>query len=132
MQDHVQQGIMNLQAPVVFDEPKFAKFVHEKAHTRPCGPDHFCERLLADFRYDRLWPPFLVLAWPACHHRASGTDRRRLVQQGQDRLKQIMPTGGPRGAIFLAIIALAGLGIGPPVPHSRCLRFPASFRGSMP
>ena len=38
-----------------------------------------------------------------------GSDFEDLVRQGQDRLKQIMPTGGPRSAIVLAILALAGL-----------------------
>ncbi len=32
-----------------------------------------------------------------------------LVRQGQDRLKQIMPSGGLRSAIVFAILALAGL-----------------------
>ena len=34
-----------------------------------------------------------------------------IVQLGQDRLKQLMPSGGPRGAIVLAILALVGLGV---------------------
>ncbi len=33
-----------------------------------------------------------------------------LIRQGQDRLKQIMPSGGPRGFIVLAVLALVGLG----------------------
>src|SRR5689334_15451365 len=33
-----------------------------------------------------------------------------IVHQWQDRLRQIMPSDGPRGAIVLAILALAGLG----------------------
>jgi len=32
------------------------------------------------------------------------------VRQGQDRLKQVPPRGGPRGVIALAVLALAGLG----------------------
>lgn len=39
-----------------------------------------------------------------------GSDIENLVRQGQDRLKQIMPSGVPRGVIVLAILALAGLG----------------------
>ena len=39
-----------------------------------------------------------------------GSDIEDLVRQGQDRLKQIMPSGGPRGAIVLAVLALVGLG----------------------
>ena len=33
-----------------------------------------------------------------------------LIRQGQDRLKQIMPSGGPRGIIVLAVLAVIGLG----------------------
>ena len=33
-----------------------------------------------------------------------------LVRQGQEQLKQMMPRGGPRGAILLAFLLLAGLG----------------------
>lgn len=39
-----------------------------------------------------------------------GADLEGLVQQGQDRLKQIMPSGSPRGVIILACLALLGLG----------------------
>src|SRR6516165_5159431 len=38
-----------------------------------------------------------------------GSDFEDLVRQGQDRLRQIMPTGGPRNAIVLVILALAAL-----------------------
>jgi len=39
-----------------------------------------------------------------------GSEFENLVRQGQDRLKQIMPSGGQRGLIIvLAILALAGL-----------------------
>ena len=39
-----------------------------------------------------------------------GSDLEDLIGQGQDRLKQIMPTGSPRSAIVLAILAVVGLG----------------------
>ena len=38
-----------------------------------------------------------------------GSDFEDLVRQGQERLKQVMPAGGPRSAIVLAIFALVGL-----------------------
>ena len=38
-------------------------------------------------------------------------DSEELVRQGQDRLKQIMPSGSPRGIIILAVLFLAGLGV---------------------
>ena len=37
-------------------------------------------------------------------------DIKDLVRQGQDRFKEIMPGGGLRGAIFVAVIALVGFG----------------------
>jgi membrane protease subunit HflK len=40
-----------------------------------------------------------------------GSEIEEMVRQGQDRLKKIMPSGGPRGAIVLAILALVGLGV---------------------
>jgi hypothetical protein len=52
---HAQQGVVDFQVSVVIDESQLTEFVHEGAHTRPCGADHLCERLLADIRYDRLW-----------------------------------------------------------------------------
>ena len=39
-----------------------------------------------------------------------GSEIEEIVRQGQDRLKQIMPSGGPRGIIVLAILALVGVG----------------------
>ena len=39
-----------------------------------------------------------------------GSDVEDLVRQGQDLLKQVMPSGGPRGVIVLAVLALAAIG----------------------
>jgi membrane protease subunit HflK len=41
----------------------------------------------------------------------TGSDIEDLVRQGKERLKQIMPGGRSRGAIALAVLALAALGI---------------------
>jgi membrane protease subunit HflK len=38
-----------------------------------------------------------------------GSDIETLVRQGQDRLKQVMPGGGPRPVIILAVLALVAL-----------------------
>ena len=38
-----------------------------------------------------------------------GTDLEDLVRQGQDRVRQIMPTGRPRSTIVLVILALAAI-----------------------
>ena len=39
-----------------------------------------------------------------------GSELEVLIREGQDRLKKIMPSGGPRGVIALAVLALAVLG----------------------
>ncbi len=39
-----------------------------------------------------------------------GTDIENMLRQGQDRLNRIIPSGGPRGVIVLAVLALVGLG----------------------
>ena len=39
-----------------------------------------------------------------------GSELEVLIREGQDRLQQIMPSGGPRGLIALAALALAVLG----------------------
>jgi membrane protease subunit HflK len=39
-----------------------------------------------------------------------GADIEALFRHGQDRLKEIMPSGNPRGAIVLATLMLIGLG----------------------
>lgn len=37
-------------------------------------------------------------------------DLEDLIRQGQDRIKRMIPAGGPRGVILLAVAALVGLG----------------------
>ena len=57
------------------------------------------------------------MPWQSGHpgsHWGSGTtaslDLEDLLRQGQNRLKQIMPAGRPRGIIVLAVLALVGWG----------------------
>jgi membrane protease subunit HflK len=38
-------------------------------------------------------------------------DLDALIRQGQDRLKQILPGGGPRGVLVLVVLLLVGLGV---------------------
>jgi hypothetical protein len=59
-QDHVQQGIMDLDFSVVFDKTQFAEFVHEKAHARSGRPDHLRQRFLTKRSHDRLRLAFLA------------------------------------------------------------------------
>src|ERR1043166_1778372 len=54
MQHHVQQGIVDFQASVIFDEAELAKLVHEHAYAGPRGSDHLGKRLLAYLPDDRL------------------------------------------------------------------------------
>src|SRR5216683_2379753 len=60
IQNHVQQGIMDFQFSVVFDETQFAEFVHEKAHARSGRADHLRQRFLTERSHDRLRPAFLA------------------------------------------------------------------------
>jgi hypothetical protein len=60
VQDHVQQRVVDLQNPVVLDEPELAEFVHEPAHARPRGADDLRERLLTDLPNDGLGSAFLA------------------------------------------------------------------------
>src|SRR5712672_3913793 len=59
-QNNVQQGIMNLDFSVVFDEAQFAEFVHEKAHARSGRADHLRQRFLTELSHDRLRLAFLA------------------------------------------------------------------------
>src|SRR5712691_11061208 len=60
VQNHVQQGIMDFQFSVVFDEAQFAEFVHEKAYARSSRADHLRQRFLTELSHDRLRPAFLA------------------------------------------------------------------------
>src|ERR1700730_4936202 len=60
VQDHVQQGIMDLEFSVVFDETQFAESVHKKAHARSRRADHLRQRFLTKISHDRLRPTFLA------------------------------------------------------------------------
>src|ERR1017187_7175638 len=46
MQNHLQQGFMYPDAPVVFNEAKIAKAIHEETDSGPCCADHSREGLL--------------------------------------------------------------------------------------
>ena len=39
-----------------------------------------------------------------------GTDIEKMLRQGQDRINNIVPSGGPRGVFMLAVLALVALG----------------------
>ena len=50
VQNHVEQGAVDLDRAVVLDEPKLAEAVHEEADAGSRGADHVREGFLADFR----------------------------------------------------------------------------------
>src|SRR6202023_3532736 len=60
VENHVQQGTVDLDAAVVVNKTQFQKFVHEKTHARSRRADHLRQCLLADFRDDWLRPTFLA------------------------------------------------------------------------
>jgi hypothetical protein len=39
MQNEVQQGLLNFQPAIVFDQAQLSKFVHEEIHAGPTRPD---------------------------------------------------------------------------------------------
>ena len=49
--------------------------------------------------------------WRGGNRPNAGLNIEALVKQGQDRLRRLMPSGGPRGFIVLFVIALIGLGV---------------------
>jgi|HubBroStandDraft_6_1064221.scaffolds.fasta_scaffold87836_2 hypothetical protein len=51
---------MNLDFSVVIDESLFSEIVHEEAHPRSSGSDHFRQRCLADVSRDRHRTAFLA------------------------------------------------------------------------
>src|SRR5580700_833619 len=56
--DDGEEGRVDLEAAVVFDEAKLLELVHEEVHAGPRRPDHFGERLL---RYSRQQPLRMIL-----------------------------------------------------------------------
>ena len=59
MKDHIEQRLVNLDAPVVFDKAELAKTVHKKADAGASGSDHLRQGFLRDlgnvlFRFARL------------------------------------------------------------------------------
>src|SRR5258705_13942459 len=60
VQNHAQQGIMDLDLSVIFDQTQIAKFVHEKAHARSGGSYHLRQHFLAILSHDRLRFAFLA------------------------------------------------------------------------
>src|SRR5580692_926158 len=50
VQYHGQQGLIDLDFPVVFDEAQLSEFVHEEIHTRTRRSDHARQRLLRNLR----------------------------------------------------------------------------------
>src|SRR3984885_2210222 len=50
VQDYIEQRLMYLDTPVVFDEAELAKAIHEEADPGPRGPDHLRQGFLGDLR----------------------------------------------------------------------------------
>src|ERR1700733_12227688 len=59
IQNHIQQGIMDLHVSVVIYIPQSAEFVHEEADPRSRCANHFRQGFLTDFPYNRLRASFL-------------------------------------------------------------------------
>ena len=49
-QDHIEQGLVNLDAAVVADKAKFAEAIHEETDARSRGANHLCQGFLRNGR----------------------------------------------------------------------------------
>ena len=54
MKNHIEQRLMNPNAPVVFDKAVLTKTIHKETDAGPGGPDHFRQGFLSDVRNQRL------------------------------------------------------------------------------
>ena len=60
IQKDVEEGVVNPNLAVVFDEPQFPKAIHKKTHSRPGCANHLRQNFLADLRNHRLGLAFLA------------------------------------------------------------------------
>jgi hypothetical protein len=60
IQKDVEEGVVNPNLTVIFDEAQFSEAIHEKTHARPGCADHLRQYLLADLRNYRLRLAFLA------------------------------------------------------------------------
>jgi hypothetical protein len=60
MQNHVQQGTVDLNSAVVINQTQSAEFVHEKIDACSRRTDHLRQCLLADFFQQRFWLTFFA------------------------------------------------------------------------
>jgi hypothetical protein len=58
MQNHVQQGTMDLNSAVVINQAQSSEFVHKKVDTCSRGTNQVRQCLLANFRQHRFWLTF--------------------------------------------------------------------------
>src|SRR5208337_4757729 len=54
LQKDVEEGVVNPNLAVIFDEPQFSEAIHEKTHSGPGGANHLSQYLLADLGNHRL------------------------------------------------------------------------------
>ena len=55
VKNHVEQGLVNMNAAVVFNKPHLTEAVHEETHPGSGCPDHIGQGFLSDPRNHRLW-----------------------------------------------------------------------------
>jgi hypothetical protein len=62
VEDDIQEGAMNVQAAVVFNEAQLPKLVHEETDSGSRRPDHFGQGFLTDPGHDGLMLPVFAEA----------------------------------------------------------------------
>src|SRR5450759_1402469 len=54
IQKDVEEGVVDPNLAVIFDEPQFPKAIHKKTHAGPGCPNHLRQDFLADLRNHRF------------------------------------------------------------------------------
>src|SRR5271157_4498815 len=60
LQKDVEEGVVNPNLAVIFDEAQLSEAIHEKTHSGPSCANHLSQYLLADLRNHRLGFAFLA------------------------------------------------------------------------
>ena len=60
LQKDIQEGVMNPNLAVIFDEAQLPEAIHKKTHSRSGCANHLSQYLLADLRNHRLRFAFLA------------------------------------------------------------------------
>jgi hypothetical protein len=75
VEDDIEEGAVNLQAAVVFNEAELPKLVHEETDPGPRRPDHLGQGFLTDPGHDELMLSIFAEAGQAITESAPAVSR---------------------------------------------------------